>query len=118
MLGFEAHVIGDRVVLGAQFIATLPGCDRDCNDLAVSNSCGCRAGCCSSCVAYALTLVTLELRGTRVEVVRRGLHLLRVSVERTALRAQYAESSQRIRKGTLEELTELDGLSADGLQDK
>lgn len=55
---------------------------------------------------------------TKVEVVRRGLLLLRDSVERSALRAQYAEASRRVRKGTLEELAELDGLSADGLHDK
>ena len=53
---------------------------------------------------------------SKVEVVRRGLYLLRDSVEREALRARYAEASKRVRKSTIEELAELDGLSAEGLE--
>jgi hypothetical protein len=55
---------------------------------------------------------------SKVEVVRRGLLLLRDSVERSALRDQYAQASRRVRKVTLEELAELDGLSLEGLEDE
>ena len=53
---------------------------------------------------------------SKVEVVRRGLYLLRDSVDRDALRARYAEASKRVRKSTLAELAELDGLSGEGLE--
>lgn len=52
---------------------------------------------------------------TKVEVVRRGLYLLRDSVDREALRAQYAEASRKVRSSALEELAELDPLAAEGL---
>jgi hypothetical protein len=55
---------------------------------------------------------------SKVEVVRRGLQLLRDSVERDALRAQYADASRRVRKATLAELPELDALASEGLDDK
>ena len=55
---------------------------------------------------------------TKVEVVRRGLQLLRDSVDREALRARYVEASQRVRESTLEEVTELDALSSEGLDEK
>lgn len=55
---------------------------------------------------------------SKVEVVRRGLLLLRDSVERDAIRAKYAEASRAVRKSTIEELEELDGLSAEGLSDE
>jgi hypothetical protein len=54
---------------------------------------------------------------TKVEVVRRGLYLLRDSVERDALRAQYAEASRKVRPSALEELAELDPLAGEGLED-
>ena len=54
---------------------------------------------------------------TKVEVVRRGLYLLRDSVDRAALRARYAEASQKVRQSTVEELAELDPLTAEGLED-
>lgn len=53
---------------------------------------------------------------SKVEVVRRGLYLLRDSVERDALRARYAEASEQVRESTLAELEELDGLSSEGLE--
>jgi hypothetical protein len=59
---------------------------------------------------------TLRVK-TKVEVVRRGLYLLRDSVEREALRKKYAEASKAVRKSTLEELDELDALAAEGLDD-
>ena len=55
---------------------------------------------------------------SKVEVVRRGLYLLRDSVERESLRAQYAEASRRVRKSTLAELNDLDPLSAEGLDEE
>ena len=55
---------------------------------------------------------------SKVEVVRRGLLLLRDSVERDAIRAKYAEASRAVRKSTIEELEELDGLSSEGLSDE
>jgi Arc/MetJ-type ribon-helix-helix transcriptional regulator len=54
---------------------------------------------------------------SKVEVVRRGLYLLRDSVERDALRARYAEASKKVRASTLEAIAELDGLSAEGLDE-
>jgi hypothetical protein len=54
---------------------------------------------------------------TKVEVVRRGLYLLRDSVDRATLRAQYAEAARRVRKSTLAEVTELDALSFEGLDE-
>ena len=55
---------------------------------------------------------------TKVEVVRRGLHLLRDSVDRDALRAQYAEASRRVRESAAEDLAELDALASEGLDDE
>jgi hypothetical protein len=55
---------------------------------------------------------------SKVEVVRRGLLLLRDSVERDAIRAKYAEASRAVRKSTLAELEELDALSEEGLSDE
>ena len=55
---------------------------------------------------------------TKVDVVRRGLFLLRDSVDREALRAKYAEASKSVRRSTERELEELAGLSAEGLGDE
>jgi len=55
---------------------------------------------------------------TKVEVVRRGLILLRDSVERDTLRAKYAEASRLVRESTRAEVAELDGLSSEGLGDE
>jgi len=53
---------------------------------------------------------------SKVEVVRRGLYLLRDSVEREALRARYVEASKQVRASTVSELEELDGLTSEGLE--
>lgn len=53
---------------------------------------------------------------SKVDVVRRGLYLLRDSVDREALRARYTEASKQVRESTLEEIEELDGLSSEGLE--
>jgi len=55
---------------------------------------------------------------SKVDVVRRGLHLLRDSVDRDLLRAQYREASRRVRDSTREELADLDVLSDEGLDDE
>jgi hypothetical protein len=54
---------------------------------------------------------------TKVEVIRRGLYLLRDTTDREALRQAYARASRDVRTSTLEELNELDALSAEGLAD-
>ena len=55
---------------------------------------------------------------SKVDVVRRGLYLLRDSVDRDLLRAQYREASRRVRDSTREELADLDVLSNEGLDDE
>ena len=55
---------------------------------------------------------------SKVDVVRRGLYLLRDSVERDLLRAQYRDASRRVRDSTREELADLDVLSGEGLDDE
>jgi Arc/MetJ-type ribon-helix-helix transcriptional regulator len=52
---------------------------------------------------------------SKVDVVRRGLRLLEETTQRAALRRAYADASQRTRSSLLEELGELDGLAAEGL---
>jgi len=54
---------------------------------------------------------------SKVEVVRRGLLLLRDSVDRDALRAKYAEASQKVRQSNAKEVIELDALAGEGLGD-
>jgi hypothetical protein len=55
---------------------------------------------------------------SKVEVVRRGLLLLRETTERNRLREAYRQASATVRDATLAELTELDGLTTDGLGDE
>jgi hypothetical protein len=55
---------------------------------------------------------------TKVEVVRRGLYLLRDSIDRETLRAQYKDASKRVRESTRQELGELDHLSAEGIDEE
>ena len=54
---------------------------------------------------------------SKVDVVRRGLYLLRDSVERESLRARYRDASRRVRASTHEELDELDALASEGLDE-
>jgi Arc/MetJ-type ribon-helix-helix transcriptional regulator len=53
---------------------------------------------------------------TKVEVVRRGLRLLKETTDRVALRNAYAQAAKAVRKSTVAELAELDSLSAEGLK--
>lgn len=52
---------------------------------------------------------------SKVEVVRRGLRLLRDATEREALREAYRQASRATRASLSDELRELDHLSAEGL---
>lgn len=52
---------------------------------------------------------------SNVEVIRRGLYLLRDTTERESLRQAYAQAARRVRAATESELAELDHLSAEGL---
>ena len=55
---------------------------------------------------------------SKVEVVRRGLRLLRETTERNRLREAYSQASAAVRESTLAELAELEGLTSDGLGDE
>jgi hypothetical protein len=52
---------------------------------------------------------------SKVEVVRRGLLLLREATEREALRAAYRQASRATRASLSRELADLDHLAAEGL---
>lgn len=52
---------------------------------------------------------------SKVEVVRRGLRLLRDVTEREALREAYRRASRATRASVAQELSELDHLAAEGL---
>jgi hypothetical protein len=52
---------------------------------------------------------------SKVEVVRRGLRLLREATEREALREAYRRASRATRASVSQELSELDHLAAEGL---
>lgn len=57
----------------------------------------------------------LKLR-TKVEVVRRGLRLLRQMTEREELRQAYREASLAVRKSMAQELQELDHLAGETME--
>jgi hypothetical protein len=54
---------------------------------------------------------------SNTEVIRRSLNVLEESLSREELRKQFREAAAKIKSSTLEELRELDGLVADGLDD-
>ena len=54
---------------------------------------------------------------TKVEVVRRGLRLLQDVADRESLREAYRRSSLATRLSLSQEMPELDGLVAEGLDD-
>jgi Arc/MetJ-type ribon-helix-helix transcriptional regulator len=54
---------------------------------------------------------------SKVEVVRRGLRLLRDATERDALREAYRQASRATRSSLSHELRELDHLAGEGLAD-
>jgi len=51
-----------------------------------------------------------------IEIIRRGLKLLRDQTDRTQLRSAYREASLKVRKNTLIELEDLDDLTSEGLE--
>ena len=55
---------------------------------------------------------------SKVEVVRRGLRLLREVTEREALREAYRRASMATRASLSRELPELDHLAGEGLSDR
>jgi len=54
---------------------------------------------------------------SKVEVVRRGLRLLRDVTEREALREAYRRASRATRASLSQELSDLDHLASEGLSD-
>lgn len=54
---------------------------------------------------------------TKVEVVRRGLRLLKETTDREALRRAFASASRATRAALSKELSELDHLSSEGLSE-
>lgn len=52
---------------------------------------------------------------TKVEVVRRGLTLLKEATDRAALRSAYRNASEATRASTLEAIEDFDGLSDEGV---
>jgi hypothetical protein len=52
---------------------------------------------------------------SNVDVVRRGLHLLREETDRRALREAYRKASRATRSGVVAEIEALDHLSGEGL---
>jgi hypothetical protein len=55
---------------------------------------------------------------SKVEVVRRGLRLLRDATDREALRAAYRSASRATRASLAEEIAELDHLADEGLAER
>ncbi len=55
---------------------------------------------------------------SNTEVIRRSLTLLEESLSREALRAQFREAVERVRQSTPEEIKDLEGVVADGLDDE
>ncbi|HLG18266.1 MAG TPA: hypothetical protein VI895_00440 [Bdellovibrionota bacterium] len=55
---------------------------------------------------------------TKVEVVRRGLRLLKDTVDRNELRRAFREASKSTRRTLSVELEELDSITAENLEDE
>nr|BFD69180.1 hypothetical protein HAGR004_42020 [Bdellovibrio sp. HAGR004]BFD69186.1 hypothetical protein HAGR004_42080 [Bdellovibrio sp. HAGR004] len=53
---------------------------------------------------------------TKVEVIRRGLTLLKETTDRKALRSSFKEASEATRESLKKEIKELDSLSGEGLE--
>ena len=62
-----------------------------------------------------LSLMTKLKARSKVEVVRRGLRLLKEMTDRESLREAYRRASLATRASVLEELEELDHLASEGL---
>lgn len=68
-------------------------------------------------LALVLELQTQLNAKTKVEVVRRGLKLLKEVTDRESLRSSYREASTAVRLSTEQEIAELDSLVNEGLPD-
>jgi hypothetical protein len=55
---------------------------------------------------------------SNAEVIRRSLTLLEESLSREVLRRQFRDAVERVRQSTPEEIKELEGVVADGLDDE
>ncbi len=53
---------------------------------------------------------------SKVEVIRRGLYLLKSQTDREALKASYAQASLKAGKSSRADLDELDHLSSEGIE--
>lgn len=53
---------------------------------------------------------------SKVEVIRRGLFLLKSQSDRDALKAAYAKATQQARKSLQKEIEDLDHLSSEGIE--
>jgi Arc/MetJ-type ribon-helix-helix transcriptional regulator len=54
---------------------------------------------------------------SKVEVVRRGLQLLKETTDREALKRAYADAARAVRESTKAELAELDHMAGEGLDE-
>lgn len=52
---------------------------------------------------------------SKVEVIRRGLYLLKSQADREALKAAYSEASRKAGKSSRKEVEDLDHLSGEGI---
>jgi Arc/MetJ-type ribon-helix-helix transcriptional regulator len=52
---------------------------------------------------------------SKVEVIRRGLYLLKEKTDRSTLREAYAQASKAMRDSLLKEIAELDPLTGEGI---
>ena len=68
-------------------------------------------------LALVLELQTQLKAKTKVEVVRRGLRLLKEVTDRESLRSSYSQASTAVRRSTEQEIAELDSLVNEGLPD-
>ena len=64
-----------------------------------------------------LELKAALLAKSNVEVVRRGLRLLKEVTDRESLRHAYSRDSLAVRESVVSEIDELDSLVAEGLED-
>lgn len=54
---------------------------------------------------------------SKVEVIRKGLKLLRESVDRESMREQFKLAAEKVKNSTSQELEDLDDLSNEGLEE-
>lgn len=67
-------------------------------------------------VALVESLVKSLGAKSKVEVIRRGLQLLKSQCDRASLKAAYADASKKAAKSLRDEIEELDHLSGEGIE--